>query len=81
MNINNLHRIEDDKVIGLNDIANIYQNNLHCFMIIENKGNTGIILIDESTNETCCGRNDNLTQLKVNWDIILNNCFTSLFQV
>ncbi|MGK7389375.1 MAG: sulfate adenylyltransferase subunit CysN [Candidatus Cyclobacteriaceae bacterium M2_1C_046] len=55
MNINTLHRIEDDKEIGMNDIARVtlrttkpllydrYQRNRH----------TGsLILIDEATNET-----------------------------
>jgi sulfate adenylyltransferase subunit 1 len=55
MNINNLHRIEDDKEIGLNDIARISIRTTSPLFIDEYKRNrnTGsLILIDESTNET-----------------------------
>ena len=55
MNINNLHRIEDDKEIGLNDIARISIRTTSTLFIDEYKRNrnTGsLILIDEATNET-----------------------------
>ena len=55
MNINNLHRIEDDKEIGLNDIARISIRTTSPLFIDEYKRNrnTGsLILIDEATNET-----------------------------
>ena len=55
MNINNLHRIEDDKVIGLNDIARISIRTTSplFYDVYRRNRNTGsLILIDESTNET-----------------------------
>ena len=55
MNINHLHRIEDDKEIGLNDIARISIRTTSPLFIDEYKRNrnTGsLILIDEATNET-----------------------------
>jgi len=55
MNINNLHRIEDDREIGLNDIARISIRTTSPLFIDEYKRNrnTGsLILIDEATNET-----------------------------
>ena len=55
MNINNLHRIEEDKEIGLNDIARISIRTTSPLFIDEYKRNrnTGsIILVDEATNET-----------------------------
>jgi sulfate adenylyltransferase subunit 1 len=55
VDINNLHRIEDDKNIGLNDIARISLRTTVPFFYDKYKINrtTGsIILIDETTNET-----------------------------
>jgi sulfate adenylyltransferase subunit 1 len=55
ININNLHRIEDDKEIRLNDIARISIRTTSPLFIDEYKRNrnTGsLILIDEATNET-----------------------------
>ena len=55
MNINNLHRIEDDKVIGLNDIARISIRTTSPLFYDEyrrNRNTGSLILIDESTNET-----------------------------
>ena len=55
VNINNLHRIEDDKEIGLNDIARISVRTTQPFFYDRYRRNriTGsIILIDEGTNET-----------------------------
>jgi sulfate adenylyltransferase subunit 1 len=55
MNINNLHRIEEDKEIGLNDIARISIRTTSPLFIDEYKRNrnTGsIIIVDEATNET-----------------------------
>lgn len=55
MNINTLSRIEDDKVIGLNDIARVSLRTTQPLFYDSYKTNriTGsIILIDESTNET-----------------------------
>ena len=55
MNINNLHRIEDDKVIGLNDIARISIRTtapLFFDQYRRNRNTGSIILIDEATNET-----------------------------
>ena len=55
ININNLHRIENDKEIGLNDIARISIRTTSPLFIDEYKRNrnTGsLILIDEATNET-----------------------------
>ena len=55
MDINNLHRLENDKEIGLNDIARISIRTTSPLFIDEYKRNrnTGsLILIDEATNET-----------------------------
>lgn len=55
VNINTLHRIEDDKEIGLNDIGRISIRTTHPLFYDSYKRNrnTGsIILIDEATNET-----------------------------
>lgn len=55
ININNLHRIENDKEIGLNDIARISIRTTSPLFIDEYKRNrnTGsLILINEATNET-----------------------------
>ena len=55
VNINNLHRIEDDLSIGLNDIGRIGIRTTEPLFYdsYEKNRNTGsIILIDESTNET-----------------------------
>ncbi|NVO03503.1 MAG: sulfate adenylyltransferase subunit CysN [Bacteroidetes bacterium] len=55
VDINNLHRIEDDKSIGLNDIARISIRTTQPFFYDKYKTNrtTGsVILIDEGTNET-----------------------------
>lgn len=55
VNINNLHRIEDDKNIGLNDIARISIRTTRPFFYDKYRRNriTGsVILIDEGTNET-----------------------------
>jgi sulfate adenylyltransferase subunit 1 len=55
MNINNLHRIEDDKEIGLNDIARISIRTTSPLFFDEyrrNRNTGSVILIDEATNET-----------------------------
>ena len=55
VDINNLHRIEDDKSIGLNDIARISIRTTQPFFYDKYRTNrtTGsVILIDEGTNET-----------------------------
>ena len=55
MNINNLHRIEEDKDIGLNDIARISIRTTAPLFFDEyrrNRNTGSIILIDEATNET-----------------------------
>lgn len=55
MNINNLHRIEDDKEIGLNDIARISIRTTTPLFFDEyrrNRNTGAVILIDEATNET-----------------------------
>ena len=55
MNINNLHRIEDDKEIGLNDIARISIRTTAPLFFDEyrrNRNTGSVILIDEATNET-----------------------------
>ena len=55
VDINNLHRIEDDKSVGLNDIARISIRTTQPFFYDKYKTNrtTGsVILIDEGTNET-----------------------------
>ena len=55
VDINTLHRIEDDKNIGLNDIARVSLRTTVPFFYDKYKINrtTGsIILIDETTNET-----------------------------
>ena len=55
LNINNLHRVEDDKEIGLNDIARISIRTTAPLFFDEyrrNRNTGSIILIDEATNET-----------------------------
>ncbi len=55
VNINTLHRIEDDKTIGLNDIGRILlrtTNPLFCDNYNKNRTTGSLILIDEYTNET-----------------------------
>ena len=55
MNINNLHRIEDDKEIGLNDIARISIRTttpLFHDSYKSNRNTGSIIIINEATNET-----------------------------
>jgi sulfate adenylyltransferase subunit 1 len=55
MDINTLHRMEDEKLIGLNDIAriNIRTTKPLFFDSYRRNRNTGsIILVDEATNET-----------------------------
>ena len=55
MNINNLHRIEDDKEVGLNDIARISIRTTAPLFFDEyrrNRNTGSVILIDEATNET-----------------------------
>ena len=55
ININNLHRIEDDKEIGLNDIARISVRTTSPLFFDEyrrNRNTGSVILIDEATNET-----------------------------
>ena len=55
MNINNLHRIEDDKEVGLNDIARISIRTtapLFFDKYRRNRNTGSVILIDEATNET-----------------------------
>jgi len=55
MNINTLHRIEDDKNIGLNDIGRILLRTtspLFCDSYNKNRTTGSLILIDEFSNET-----------------------------
>jgi len=55
ININTLHRAENDKTIGLNDIARITIRTTQPFFFDKytiNRNTGSIILIDESTNET-----------------------------
>ncbi len=55
VNINTLHRMEDDKNIGMNDIARVRLRTTKPLMVDDYSDNriTGsIILIDEATNET-----------------------------
>lgn len=55
MDINNLHRIEDDKKIGLNDIARVSIRTTAPLFFDEyrrNRNTGSVILIDEATNET-----------------------------
>ena len=55
MNINNLHRIDDDKEINLNDIARISIRTTAPLFFDEyrrNRNTGSVILIDEATNET-----------------------------
>jgi sulfate adenylyltransferase subunit 1 len=55
VNINTLHRIEDDKSIGLNDIGRILirtTNPLFCDSYNKNRTTGSVILVDEFTNET-----------------------------
>lgn len=55
VNINTLHRIEDDKEIGMNEIARVQLRTTKPLMVDdygENRNTGSIILIDETTNET-----------------------------
>lgn len=55
MDINTLHRMEEDKTIGMNDIGRIKLRTTHPLFVDSYKRNrnTGsLILIDEATNET-----------------------------
>jgi sulfate adenylyltransferase subunit 1 len=55
MNINTLHRYEDDKEIGLNDIGRIVIRTTKPIMYDSynrNRGTGSVIIIDEFTNET-----------------------------
>ena len=55
ININNLHRIENDKEIGLNDIARISIRTTTPLFFDEyrkNRNTGSVILIDEATNKT-----------------------------
>ena len=55
VNINTLHKIEDDKTIGLNDIGRILIRTTSplFFDSYKNNRSTGsVILVDEFTNET-----------------------------
>ena len=55
VNINTLHRIEDDKTIGLNDIGRILLRTtspLFCDNYNKNRTTGSLIIIDEFTNET-----------------------------
>ncbi len=55
ININNLHRIEDDKEVTMNDIARISIRTTKPLLYdkyTRNRGTGSLILIDESTNET-----------------------------
>jgi sulfate adenylyltransferase subunit 1 len=55
ININTLHRIEDDKEIGLNDIGRISIHTTHPLYFDnyrKNRHTGSLILIDEATNET-----------------------------
>ncbi len=55
VNINNLHKIEDDLSIGLNEIGRIRIRTTQPFFYDsykKNRGTGSIILIDEATNET-----------------------------
>ena len=55
VNINNLHKIEDDLSIGLNEIGRIRIRTTKPFFYDsykKNRGTGSIILIDEATNET-----------------------------
>lgn len=55
MDINTLHRIEDDKELGMNDIARVKirtTNRLFIDSYRRNRHTGSLILIDEATNET-----------------------------
>lgn len=55
MDINNLSRIEDDKTVGLNDIARISvrcMNRLFYDSYRRNRSTGSLIIVDEATNET-----------------------------
>ena len=55
VNINTLHRIEDDKEIGMNDIVRVKIRSTKPLFVDEyndNRNTGSIILVDESTNET-----------------------------
>ena len=57
VNINTLHRIEEDKEIGMNDIARIRIRTTRHLLYDRYTSNliTGrLVLIDEGTNETVC---------------------------
>ncbi|MCG8311193.1 MAG: sulfate adenylyltransferase, partial [Cytophagales bacterium] len=55
VDINTLHKIEDDLSLGLNEIGRIWVRTTQPFFYDSYKNNRGtgsIILIDENTNET-----------------------------
>ena len=55
MNVNNLHRIEDDKIIGLNEIGRITIRTTKPLLFdayTRNRQTGSLILVDEGTNET-----------------------------
>ena len=55
MNINTLHRLEDDKQIGMNDIGRIRIRTtkpIFCDAYTKNRITGSVILVDEFTNET-----------------------------
>mgnify|MGYP000592670724 CR=1 FL=1 len=55
VNINTLHRIEDDKEIGMNDIVRVKMRVTKPLFVDaynDNRNTGSIILVDESTNET-----------------------------
>lgn len=55
IDINTLHRVEDDKKIGLNDIGRVKirtSQPLYVDPYTKNKGTGSLIIIDESTNNT-----------------------------
>lgn len=58
VDINTLHRLEDDKSVGLNDIARISIRTTQPFLFDKykiNRSTGSVILIDEGTNETVGG--------------------------
>jgi sulfate adenylyltransferase subunit 1 len=55
VDINTLHKIEDDLTLGLNEIGRIHVRTTQPFFYDSYKNNRGtgsVILIDENTNET-----------------------------
>ena len=55
LNINTLHKIEDDKVLGLNDIGRVVvrtTNRLFYDTYRRNRNTGSVIIIDEATNTT-----------------------------